>query len=49
MGLKFMSHLYDWVPDIVDVVSLIPYRGIFEHRTLNPAIILFHSFTEQIL
>ena len=35
--------------DIVDAVSLIPYRGIFEHRTLKPAIILFPSFTKQIL
>ena len=35
--------------DIVDAVSLIPYRGIFEHRMLKPAIILFPSFTKQIL
>lgn len=34
--------------DTGDAVSLIPEGGIFEHRTFNPAVFLFHLFVEQI-
>lgn len=50
LGLRFLCLIFTAAcPDIVDTVSLIPYRGTFEHRTLNPAVFLFLSFIEQIL